>query len=44
MVNGVVCLIGSFWFSRRLPAIRKDVRPIYVRMGILPGPEELVRE
>jgi MFS family permease len=44
MVNGVVCLIGSFWFSRRLPAIRKVVRPIYVKMGILPGPEELVRE
>ncbi len=44
IVNGVVCLIGSFWFSRRLPAIRKVVRPIYVKMGILPGPEELVRE
>jgi MFS family permease len=44
IVNGVVCLIGSFWFSRRLPAIRKVVRPIYVKMGILPGPEELVRD
>jgi hypothetical protein len=36
MVNGVVCLIGSLWFTRRLPAIRKVVRPIYVKMGILP--------
>ena len=44
MFNGVVCLIGAFLFSRRLPAIRKVVRPIYVKMGILPGPEELVRE
>lgn len=42
MVNGAVCLIGSLWFARRLPAIRQIVRPIYVRLGILP--EELVRE
>jgi predicted MFS family arabinose efflux permease len=42
MVNGVVCLLGSMWFARRLPAIRQVVRPIYVKMGILP--EELVRE
>jgi MFS family permease len=37
MVNGAVCLIGSLWFARRLSAIRLIVRPIYVRMGILPG-------
>ena len=36
MANGAVCLIGSLWFARRLPAIRQIVRPIYVRMGILP--------
>jgi len=42
MVNGAVCLVGSLWFSRRLPAIRQIVRPIYVRMGILP--EDFVRE
>jgi MFS family permease len=42
MVNGAVCLIGSLWFARRLPAIRQIVRPIYKRMGILP--EELITE
>ena len=42
MFNGAVCLIGSLWFARRLGAIREIVRPIYVRLGILP--EELVRE
>jgi MFS family permease len=36
MVNGAVCLVGSLWFARRLPAIRLVVRPIYVKMGILP--------
>jgi MFS family permease len=35
MVNGAVCLIGSLWFARKLPAIRQIVRPIYVRMGII---------
>ena len=44
MVNGVVCLISAFVFSRRLPAIRKVVRPIYVKMGILPGPDGAVPE
>ena len=39
MVNGAICLIGSLWFARRLPAIREIVRPIYVRMGILPQEE-----
>jgi MFS family permease len=48
MVNGALCLMASFIFSRRLPEIRKVVRPIYVRMGILPGasgprPEEVTQ-
>jgi MFS family permease len=42
MVNGAVCLVGSLWFARRLPAIRLVVRPIYVKMGILP--ETLIGE
>jgi MFS family permease len=36
MFNGVVCLAASLVFTRKLPGIRKVVRPIYVRMGILP--------
>jgi MFS family permease len=36
MFNGVVCLAASLLFARKLPAIRKVVRPIYVRMGIVP--------
>ena len=27
---------GALWFARALPAIRAAVRPIYVRLGILP--------
>jgi hypothetical protein len=29
-------IAGSIWFARKLPAIRQVVRPIYVRLGILP--------
>jgi hypothetical protein len=36
MVGGISCLASAVWFARTLPAIRLAVRPIYVRMGILP--------
>jgi hypothetical protein len=31
-----MCIVGSFWFSRKLPEIREKIRPIYVRLGIVP--------
>jgi MFS family permease len=34
--GGVCCLIAAAVFARELPAIRRAVRPIYVRLGILP--------
>jgi MFS family permease len=34
--SGVLCVATALWFGRELPAIRAVVRPIYVRMGILP--------
>jgi MFS family permease len=36
MIGGVICLAGAARFATALPAIRQAVRPIYVRMGILP--------
>lgn len=33
---GVVCLAGGGWLARELPAIRREVRPIYIQLGILP--------
>src|SRR5215472_1977674 len=35
-LSGAACLLGSLWFAVRLPRIREFIRPIYVRMGILP--------
>jgi MFS family permease len=36
VLSGVLCLAAAVWFAYELPAIRQVVRPIYVRMGILP--------
>ncbi len=35
-VGGACCIVGALWFANALPAIRVAVRPIYVRLGILP--------
>jgi MFS family permease len=36
MVSGAFCLAGSVWFARQLPRVRQVMRPIYVKLGILP--------
>jgi len=36
LLGGSCCIAGAMWFASALPAIRKAVRPIYVRLGILP--------
>lgn len=33
---GAMCIIGSLVFTWRLPAMRKLIRPIYQRIGLLP--------
>jgi MFS family permease len=36
LVGGISCIAGALTFARALPTIRSAVRPIYVRLGILP--------
>ncbi len=36
IIGGVFCILGSVLFTKRLPDLRKIVRPIYVKMGIIP--------
>jgi MFS family permease len=36
ILTGSVVILGAIWFTSRLPAIRRDMRPIYQAMGILP--------
>jgi MFS family permease len=34
--SGVMCVAASLWFSTQLKAIRKEMRPVYERLGIVP--------
>jgi MFS family permease len=36
LVGGACCIVGAIAFTRALPRIREQVRPIYQRLGILP--------
>lgn len=35
-LGGTLCLLATLWFSRRSAEIRAEIRPIYIRLGILP--------
>lgn len=35
IISGTACIIGSLLFALKLPEIRKKVRPIYAKMGII---------
>jgi MFS family permease len=43
LLGGVACLAGGAVFLARLPALRRIVRPIYVRLGIIPEIAEGLR-
>jgi MFS family permease len=36
ILNGAAVLLGAAWFTSRLPAVRRGIRPIYRELGILP--------
>lgn len=44
MINGSVCILAAIWFWTRLPKVRKEMRPVYERLGIIPAPPEIVVE
>jgi MFS family permease len=44
IISGVACILGSVWFWSRMAQIRSVMRPIYQRLGIVPGPEIVVVE
>jgi MFS family permease len=35
-IGGLICICGAVLFAKRLPILRELVRPIYVKMGIIP--------
>jgi MFS family permease len=43
MIGGVFCILGGGWFALYLPTIRSAVRPIYIRLGILPEKSKAIQ-
>jgi MFS family permease len=39
MASGLAVLAAAAWFATRRPALRREIRPIYREMGILPAKE-----
>ena len=39
-LGGIGCVIGALWFAQSLPALRHELRPLYVKIGVLPTPED----
>ncbi|MCB9249902.1 MAG: MFS transporter [Ignavibacteriales bacterium] len=35
LLSGITCLLTAFWFAKNLPNLRKHIRPVYVKMGII---------
>ncbi len=44
ILTGTCCILGAAWFWSRRREIRDVVRPIYIEMGIVKAPPELVEE
>lgn len=36
LIGGLACVAVGVWFARRVPVLREMIRPIYVRLGIIP--------
>ncbi|MBW4566752.1 MAG: MFS transporter [Tolypothrix carrinoi HA7290-LM1] len=35
IIDGIACILGSIFFVRKLPTLRRSIRPIYEQKGIL---------
>jgi MFS family permease len=44
IISGIACILGSLWFWSRMAEVRSEMRPIYQRLGIVPGPEVVIEE
>ena len=34
-LGGACCMLCALWLARRLPGLRREMRPIYERLGLL---------
>lgn len=36
-ISGICCIAGSLWFWTQMKAVRREMRPVYERLGIVPA-------
>jgi MFS family permease len=36
LIGGIACILGALVFIRKMPEIKKSIRPVYIKLGILP--------
>src|SRR5256885_4158363 len=44
LFGGAGCVLGALWFATTLPRLRRDVTPIYVKIGILPEVAQAIQQ
>jgi MFS family permease len=44
MLTGSCCIAGGLWFWSRLPAIRREMRPVYEQLGIIAPVPRVIEE
>jgi MFS family permease len=37
LIGGISCILGAWIFARKIPYIKKVLRPVYIKLGILPA-------
>ncbi len=44
LVSGLLCMLGALWFWAHLEDVRREIRPIYRELGILPQIAEGIQQ
>ena len=44
ILNGTVGVLGAAWFATQLPKVRREMRPVYLELGIIPAAKEMAAE
>jgi MFS family permease len=40
LFGGISCIVGAYFYSRKLPELKKSIRPIYIKLGIITETQE----
>jgi MFS family permease len=40
VISGIACILGTVYFSQKLPELRRLVAPVYIKLGILAAKKE----